>query len=126
MRRTLRFLPVVLLVGGGTTLSAVTIQPIVPAQVLDYPGATSTQARGINNPGDVVGTFVCAAPCTNPLTGELSTAGTHGFLLQNGVYSRIDVPGASATIPRGISANGTVVGQYTAAGVIDHGLMSLA
>jgi len=117
MRRGLGFVPLVLLF-GVTTTSAVTNQSIAPALVLNYPGATSTQARGINNPGEVVGTYVCAARCTNPLTGEDSTAGTHGFLFQNGVYSRLDVPGASQTIPRGISSNGTVVGQYTASGVV--------
>lgn len=111
-------LAVVLLFGGVTAASAITNQPIVPAMVLDYPGATSTQARGINNSGEVVGTFGCASACTNPLTGEVSAAGTHGFLLQNGIYTRLDVSGASVTIPRGISSTGTVIGQYTAAGVI--------
>ena len=117
MRRGFRFVPTVLLF-SVTTTSAVTNQSIVPELVLNYPGALSTQARGINNPGEVVGTYTCAAACTNPLTGEVSAAGTHGFLLQNGVYSRLDVPGASQTIPRGISSNGTVVGQYTASGLI--------
>ena len=115
--RWLRFLSVVLIVGGVTTASAITNQSITPTMVLNYPGATSTQARGINNPGEIVGTFVCAAACTNPLTGQVSTAGTHGFLLQNGVYTQLDVPGASGTTPRGISSNGTVVGQYSVAGV---------
>jgi len=117
MRRGLRFVPLVLLF-SVTTTSAVTNQSIVPELVLNYPGATSTQARGINNPGEIVGTYMCAAACANPLTGEISVAGTHGFLFQNGVYSRLDVPGASQTIPRGISSNGTVVGQYTASGVV--------
>ena len=114
----LRFLPLALMFGDVTTASAITNQSIVPAMVVDYPGATSTQARGINNPGEIVGTFVCATACINPITGQVSTAGTHGFLLESRAYTRLDVPGASATIPRGISSNGTVVGQYTASGVI--------
>ena len=113
----LRVLPVILTFGGVTTASAITNQSITPTTVLNYPGATSTQARGINDPGEIVGTFVCAAACTNPLTAEVSTAGTHGFLLQNGMYTRLDVPGGSQTIARGISSPGTVVGQYSASGV---------
>jgi uncharacterized membrane protein len=84
---------------------------------IKYPGATSTQARGINTPGEVVGTYVCASSCVNPENGELSAAGMHGFLRQAGVFTRIDVPGASVTIPRGIANQGIIVGQYTLAGV---------
>jgi uncharacterized membrane protein len=74
-------------------------------------------ARGINNSGDIVGTYACspAAGCT--LTGASATAGSHGFLLQDGVYTRIDVPGGANTLARGISEQGTIIGQYTAAGV---------
>jgi len=38
--------------------------------IIQYPGSTSTAARGINNSGDIVGTYVCAAACINPVTGE--------------------------------------------------------
>lgn len=110
-------------------LSLVTVAPTTAAwaqvEVFDpatihYPGSSVTSARGINNRGDVVGTFGCPAlpaTCINPLTGESSTPGTHGFLLRDGVYTRIDVPGGVATIPRGVSQQGVVVGHYTAAGV---------
>jgi uncharacterized membrane protein len=58
------------------------------------------------------------------VTGETSSAGTHGFLLQDGVYTRIDVPapGRTATTARGISEQGAIVGHYTAAGV-QHGFV---
>ena len=52
---------VLFLVAGASTASAVTMQTFVPTTI-DYPGATATQARGINNPGEVVGTYRCAAP----------------------------------------------------------------
>lgn len=101
-------------------------ETFVPTR-LDYPGSTSTAARGINNSGDVVGTYVCAAACVNPRTGEASSAGTHGFLLQDGVYTRIDVPavGRTATTARGIGDHGIIVGHYTAAG-IQHGFAHFA
>ena len=116
-------LSIIVLLICAATASAITTQTFVPTTI-NYPGATSTQARGINNPGEVVGTYVCTSPCTNPITGEVSTAGTHGFLLQGRIFTRIDVPGASATIPRGIGEQGIIVGQYTAAGVI-HGFTYL-
>ena len=105
-----------LLFASAPTLGAAATETFVPTTI-HYPGSTSTAARGINDRGDIVGTYSCATACTNPLTGEVSTAGIHGFLLQDGVYTRIDVPGSSGTTVRGIGAQGTVVGHYNAAGV---------
>jgi len=101
--------------------SAATTESFVPTTI-QYPGSTSTTARGINNSGEIAGTYSCAAACINPITGETSTAGTHGFLLQDGVYTRIDVPGGSATTPRGISEQGAVVGHYNV-GAVTHGFV---
>lgn len=101
--------------------AATRTQVFIPTSI-HYPGSTTTSARGINNDGDIVGTFFCAVACTNPRTGETSTRGTHGFLLRGGVYTRLDVPGGVATIPRGISQQGIVVGHYAAGGVT-HGFM---
>jgi len=52
----------------------------------------------------------------------MTAAGTHGFLLQDGVYTRIDVPadGRTATNARGIGEQGIIVGHYAVAGV-QHG-----
>src|SRR5437762_14255298 len=100
-----------ILLAGVRTASAATTETFVP-MTIQYPGSTSTVARGINNSGEVVGTYSCAAACINPVTGEVSSAGTHGFLLQDGLYTRIDVDGGTATIARGISEQGAVVGQY--------------
>jgi len=71
---------------------------------IDVPGATqTTNAMGINARGDVVGAFSDAA-------------GTHGYLLRNGVFTRIDYPGAVYTDARGINARGEIVGGYRVAG----------
>jgi uncharacterized membrane protein len=91
----------------------------VPTTV-QYPGSTSTTARGINNSRDVVGTYACAVACVNPVTGETSTPGMHGFLLQDGLYTRIDVPGGTGTVARGISQQGMIVGHYNV-GAVTHG-----
>lgn len=104
-----------LLVLGAIAVPAIA-ETFVPTTI-SYPGSTSTAARGINNRGDIVGTYSCAAPCT---------PGAHGFLLQRGANTPkpIDVPATAipagcsqpctvtATIPRGISPQGIVVGNY--------------
>lgn len=105
-----------LLFASAATAGAADTKTFVPTTI-HYPGSASTAARGINNRGDIVGTYSCPTACTNPHTGEVSTPGIHGFLLRDGVYTRIDVPGASGTVVRGIGAQGTVVGHYSAAGV---------
>src|SRR2546427_1899408 len=83
-------------------------ETFVPATI-QYPGSTSTMASGINNRGDTVATYV-----------EPSAPGMHGFLLQDGVYTRIDVPGGTGTVARGISEQGTIVGHYNV-GAVTHG-----
>ena len=67
---------------------------------IDYPSATtaSTTAWGINARGDIVGDYFDAG-------------GRHGFLLRDGVFSSINVPGA-LTSARGINPAGDIVGTY--------------
>ena len=73
-----------------------------------FPGATYTEAWGINNAGQVV--------------GEYSTgSGVHGFLYQSGTYTDITVPGATYTQMRGIDNVGDMVGRFAV--TKDHGLL---
>jgi probable HAF family extracellular repeat protein len=69
----------------------------VPGPIGDLDG---TQANGINASGQIVGYY------------EDATGGWHGFLLDQGSYSALDVPGASATGAYGINASGQIVGSY--------------
>src|ERR1051326_7888599 len=57
---------------------------------IDFPGASSTQAWGINANGDVVGGYVSA------------NNSTHGFLRTRGEVIPIDFPGAAYTYVNGI------------------------
>ena len=76
---------------------------------IDVPGASNTIATGINAPGAIVGIYY-------------DTAGNeHGFLLKNGNFSTVDVPGSlvgvSGTLQteaNGINAAGEIVGDYFA------------
>ena len=65
----------------------------------DYPGATNTQAYGVNASGAVVGWYALAGS-------------NHGFLMQAGNFSPIDIPGAIWTQAFGINSTGTIVGRY--------------
>jgi hypothetical protein len=69
---------------------------------IDFPGATSTQAWGINLNGDIVGFYVSADKAT------------HAFLKSRGQFSSIDFPGASFTEANGISPRGDIIGDYAA------------
>ena len=67
--------------------------------IIDVPGSTSTIARGVNNLGHVVGSYI-------------DGRGTHGFLLKDGKFSTLDIPGSSWTIATGINNAGQIVGAY--------------
>ena len=77
--------------------------------VLAPPGGqpVSLDNGGINERGDVVGTYCdWALPCL------ITPTGTHGFLISGSAFTTIDIPGASATAAVGINARGDVVGSY--------------
>jgi uncharacterized membrane protein len=66
---------------------------------IDFPGATNTEAYGINPQGDIVGSYL--------------SNGVHAFLLSRGIFTTLDFPGASFTQALGINAQGDIVGRYT-------------
>jgi hypothetical protein len=59
-----------------------------------------------------------AEACTPGLVVDFCSdvPAAQGFLLDKGVYSIIDVPGASTTIPFSINNRGEIVGTYVDAG----------
>ena len=73
--------------------------------IIDVPGASYTFANGINNTGQIVGSF--------------EKNGVHGFIETRGTFSTIDVPGVSApggrrvsTVATGINDAGHIVGFF--------------
>jgi hypothetical protein len=65
-----------------------------------YPGAADTFATGINNQSQIVGYYL---PQTPP---------TQGFILSDGQFTSLAVPGAETTQPLAINDSGTVVGTW--------------
>jgi probable HAF family extracellular repeat protein len=78
-------------------------------KTLDYPGALSTSAAGINDANLIVGTF-CT---TKSACGGNVSAGAHGFSFLNGNATQIDYPGALATGCNSVNNNGDIVGIYS-------------
>jgi hypothetical protein len=77
---------------------------------LDFPLSSGTEATGINDSGEISGTYVDAA---NAL---------HGFVYSNGAWSSVDVAGATDTTLFHIQNNGNVAGSYTDDTTEDHGI----
>src|SRR5207302_959133 len=71
---------------------------------IDFPGGTDTTAVGINDAGQIVGSFSDGPPQPG--------VKTHGFLKDGATFTTIDVPGASSTEPRGINDAGQIVGIF--------------
>jgi probable HAF family extracellular repeat protein len=66
---------------------------------LDVPGGNNTAAFGINDAGQIVGSFA-------------SSTGVHGFLYSGGTFTQIDVPSGTYTEAFGINNAGQIVGWY--------------
>lgn len=84
-----------LLSGGGFTTVAL-------------PGDQSVflEAGGINARGDIVGAYCDSKPCTG------ASLDTHGFLLSEGEFTRIDVPGFFGPVAFDINSRGDIIGNY--------------
>ncbi|MFZ0321108.1 MAG: hypothetical protein WAL56_18415 [Candidatus Sulfotelmatobacter sp.] len=79
---------------------------------LNPPGGTATDASGINDSGDIVGTYQ-----PNGTTKAVS------FLLKAGAYSNIIYPGATNTFASNINNQGDIVGNYDDRSNTQHGFL---
>ena len=82
---------------------------------IDHPDAAAplgTSAIGVNDSGEVVGTYVDAL-------GD-----RHGFMRsKKGVYVTLDVPGAVFTVAQGINNRGDIAGLYLGDDSTTHGFV---
>ncbi len=87
---------------------AVLSEPAIPADFVDV------VATGINNRGQIAGSYDDAR-------------GLHGFIEKNGLFNRIDVPGAVETRVAAINETGDVVGSYAVReateAIVQHGFL---
>jgi hypothetical protein len=82
------------------------LPPSGPATVLSFPGASLTEALGVNDAGEVVGDY---------RLGSGSGASTHGFTWtrQHGFTTVDDPAGPGTTTINGVNNVGNLVGFYT-------------
>ena len=78
---------------------------------VNVPGAVSTQARGINSGGEVVGFYKTAACADSNI--QVPNCPTKGFKLVNGSYIKLMVPGSVSTAIMGVNDLGDLVGFYS-------------
>jgi uncharacterized membrane protein len=78
------------------------------------PGAAITAHLGINNPGQITGTWIDNDAVPTP-DGTSDTG--HGFVQdRRGHTTTFDVPGAAVTLPNGINDHGQIAGAFVDAG----------
>jgi hypothetical protein len=82
---------------------------------IDVPGAVATTARGVDDSGNIVGTYV-TIPASTTMCSPSAIINVHGFVRDaNGNYSTLDFPGATNTLLFRIGDSGDITGSYTAA-----------
>jgi uncharacterized membrane protein len=109
------------IVGGGGTYgflldngSYTTLD--VPGSIHVVNGAGDliwSPAQAINDSGQIVGYYYGGAPVYT----------THGFLLDHGSYTTLDVPGSTGTEAHGINSSGQIVGKYYDSAGHAHGFL---
>jgi hypothetical protein len=72
---------------------------------IEVPESNDTRVYGINNSGQMAGTF------SGP------TSGTHGFITIGGRFFQVDVPGVEGSGVSGINDSGQVVGSASVSGI---------
>lgn len=78
-------------------------------------GALGFNAMGLSDNGVVVGSFY-TTEFVDPDTGETLRGPDSGYIFDGSAYTAFNVPGADATLPRGVSPDGRYVTGYYSAG----------
>lgn len=99
------------------SLALLLFAPAIAAAQFSYapmnvPGAVSTEARGINNNGEIVGFYKTVA-CSD-YDANVPNCPTKGFKYVNGSYIKLMVPGSVTTAILGVNDKGDLVGFYSA------------
>src|SRR5262249_5110766 len=91
-------------------VSSAWAEPLYNFTTIDVPGAVSTSASGINDAGQIVGSFSDATR-------------THGLLKTGWTFTTMEVPDATVTQGNDINDAGQIVGFFTDSGGHDHGFL---
>jgi hypothetical protein len=99
-------------VGQGGALHGYIRDKQAKFHLIDFPGlpVPCTTPRWINERQDIVRFFGQVSAIDDCFAGPPVV---HGFLLRQGKYTAIDVPGSISTLPYAINDDGEIVGGYT-------------
>jgi len=91
--------------------------------LIDFPGLSvpCTGPRWINERGDIVGLFAYV----NTVDDCYAPPPLHGFLLRQGKYTAINVPGSTSTAALTINDDGEIVGWYVDRKGVTHGFKAV-
>jgi hypothetical protein len=81
------------------------IRSVQTVTSIDFPGASGTVARGINNSGEIVGYYADKKSINHGYTAQQGGSSV-------GAFSALDVPGSTDTRAEGINNSGQIVGSY--------------
>jgi uncharacterized membrane protein len=110
-----------LIIGMVLTLSSSLLAQTFTYAPINVPGATQTEARGINNNGEIVG-FYKTTTCQD-YDIKVPNCPTRGFKYVNGSYTKLMVPNSTATAIMGVNDLGDIVGFYQKADGSKHGFI---
>src|SRR5215470_8239127 len=88
---------------------------------MDVPGAVATEARGINNFGEIVGFYKTVACTDYDIT--VPSCAVKGFKLVNHTFTTLMVPNSTSTAILGVNDNRDLVGFYTKKDGTMHGFI---
>ena len=87
---------------------------------IDVPGpmqlSNNTAVSGMNNAGQIVGSY-------SPFMPPFSRDSAHGFLLDSGTFTTIDIPGARATFAEAMNDLRQIVGFFVDSNGVAHGFL---
>ena len=86
---------------------------------IDYPDSATTDAGRTTDGSEIVGDRSTKAA----LWGSQHSGAVHGYILRDGDFTSIDVPGALLTSSREMNASGQVVGIYLDKRFGEHGFV---
>ena len=94
--------------------------PMFRYVAINFPGSVGTEARGINNFGEIVGFYrLGRSDCDFGFTG----CTIHGFKLVSGHFTTINVAGSDHVKVLGVNDGGDVVGAYSTSDGHIHGFL---
>lgn len=103
------------------TASTLTFAQTFSYAPINVPGAVQTEARGINNNGEIVGLYKTASCQDYDIT--VPSCPTKGFKYVNGSYIKLMVPNSTSTAILGVNDLGDLVGFYTKSDGSKHGFI---